>query len=118
VCALGEQPHRVRTPLLPVRAIVARRRRSRITFDEAADRGPTWDPDGRTVTFSSDRRSNSDAWSTPGDGTGSATLVFGFDRQIGEASLSPDGTWLVIRSALNPTALGPRDMYAVRTGVD
>jgi serine/threonine-protein kinase len=92
--------------------------RSRITFDEGADRGPTWSPDGRTVTFSSDRRSNSDAWSTSGDGTGSATLVFGFDRQIAEASLSPDGTWLVIRSALSPTALGRRDIYAVRPGVD
>ena len=91
---------------------------SRITFDGSGDRKPRWAPDGETVTFLSSRASANDVWSRRADGTGSAELVFDHEVDLAEGFWSPDGEWLLLRSAGPPGVEGARDILAIRPGVD
>ena len=92
--------------------------RSRLTFDAGWDGMPVWAPDGRTVTFLSDRGGDNDVWSRPGDGTGRAELVFDFERSLAKVQWSPDGEWLILRTAGTGGVEGGRDIFAVRPGAD
>jgi serine/threonine-protein kinase len=98
---------------------------SRLTFHDGEDRAPYWTPDGRAITFTSDRplpgdtaRSNRDVWQQPSDGTGEPTLLWDHALPISEAFWSPDGRWLVMRTAGPAGATGQRDILAVRPGTD
>ena len=64
-----------------------------LTNDPAADRSPSWSPDGARIAFVSDRDGGSDLYLMNADGSAVTRLTYGAhaDRQ---ASWSPDGTRL------------------------
>jgi Tol biopolymer transport system component len=92
----------------------------RITFSEDNDYRPLWTPDGQTVTyFSGSSTTDHNVWSRRADGTGEAVLLLDDVRSLNHGSWSPDGEWLVFRSAATQAmGLGLRDVLAFRPGVD
>ena len=72
--------------------------RSRLTFDDAMDKMPVWEPGGRDVTFLSNRNGNFDVWSKPADGTGEAELILDLDDSLFKIEWSPDGAWLLLQT--------------------
>ena len=84
-----------------------RGQRLRLTLDGARNDYPTWSPDGRSVTFTSDRASPSfDLWTKRSDGSGEPVLELDEEWAIAEALWSPDGTWFVHRTSTNVTGSG------------
>jgi Tol biopolymer transport system component len=88
---------------------------SRLTMHPGVDRSPAWTPDGRTITFlsnrpvttGSSRSSNAfNLWQQAADGTGEPTLaansgvdslarsIVGAGSDVTGAALSPDSRWL------------------------
>ena len=91
---------------------------TRLTFEGAVNRGPTWSPDGRSVTFVSNRAGQDDLWMRRADGSGRAELVLDMDEPITEALYSPDGEWLLfILATLGESNFGG-SIYGIRLGVD
>ena len=78
----------------------------RLTFEGAINRRPTWSPDGRFVTFLSNRADQYDIWTKRADASGDARLVLDWEQPINEVLYSPDGQWLIFRDA-------PDDIYGV-----
>jgi serine/threonine-protein kinase len=93
---------------------------SRITFDSVGDMRPRWMPDGKTVTYISERGNGANAalYGRRGDGTGPEELKLKLDRAIWEAVWSNDSKWLVVRTGGVAGAPGERDIYAMQLGVD
>jgi serine/threonine-protein kinase len=99
---------------------------TRLTLDAGIDQSPTWTPDGRAVTFLSDRSVAGDAsgtrrrfflWQQAADGTGEPELLWSRDGAT-EAFRSPDGRWLVFGTRSGTGASAQGDLFAVRPGVD
>ena len=90
----------------------------RLTFDEGEQREPWWSPDGQTVMYSSGVFGDRNIWSRSADGTGQATLVHDDERSFAQGTWSPDGEWLVYRTAHLTPDEGLRDIFAIRPGVD
>jgi Tol biopolymer transport system component len=89
---------------------------SRLTFHGERELRPGWTPDGRSVTFVSDRAGQQDVYVKRADGTGPAELLLDLDVPIWEASWSPDGTWLIVR--VGGAAEAQRDILGIRPGTD
>jgi Tol biopolymer transport system component len=88
--------------------------RLRLTLDGARNDYPAWTPDGRSVTFSSDRVSPSfDLWTKRSDGSGEPKLELDEEWAIAEARWSPDGAWFVHRTSGNVQGSG--DILGRRT---
>jgi serine/threonine-protein kinase len=99
---------------------------SRLTLHAGADRSPAWTPDGRAVTFLSDRPNSTDTtrqvnpfnvWEQVADGTGEPRLLWGKDGPT-EAFSSPDGRWLVLGATRSTGASAQREILAAHPGVD
>ena len=99
---------------------------SRLTMHDGADRSPAWTPDGRSITFLSDRpiptaaagKGNAfNLWEQAADGTGEPRLLWGGDRPT-EASWSPDRRWIVFGATRPAGASGQGDILAAQPGVD
>ena len=73
--------------------------RSRLTFDDAHEKMPVWEPGGGNVTYLSDRNGNFDVWSKAADGTGTPELVLDLEENIYGIRWSPDGEWLLLWTA-------------------
>jgi eukaryotic-like serine/threonine-protein kinase len=93
---------------------------SRLTFDPGQDVRPRWSPDGRVVTFLSDRGGRATSvYGSLATGTGGAELLLQDDqRTFWEAAYSPDGQWLLARTGGLATVAGGRDVWALRPGTD
>jgi serine/threonine-protein kinase len=95
---------------------------SRLTFDSADDYWPHWSPDGRSVTFASTRPVHDTTrvrtWTKRADGVGEASLLYASSREPAQVSWSPDGKWLVLRTAGTPAARGGRSILLARPGDD
>ena len=96
---------------------------SRLTFDEGPEQLPAWTPDGRTVTFTSWRTSESELsswcclWSIPANGAGEAEFVSGSpEMRVADGVWSPDGRWVVFRRNPSGPASTTRDVLALRPG--
>jgi serine/threonine-protein kinase len=90
----------------------------RLTFDQGIEWAPWWSADGRSVNYTTTER---DVWVVPADGTGAPELFIDAERPFRQGDWSPDGRWLVLRTAAQET--GPidqpdRDLLAFRPGVD
>ncbi|MEZ4415591.1 MAG: adenylate/guanylate cyclase domain-containing protein [Gemmatimonadota bacterium] len=91
---------------------------ARFTYDAGEERMPRFSPDGGSVLYLTDRDGNLDVWSRPADGTGTAVPLVDMEQSIAEAVWSPDGRWLVLRTAGAAGIIGNRDLFAIRPGVD
>jgi len=88
---------------------------SRLTVGDSADFRPGWAPDGRTVTYISNRAGKPELHARRADGTGADSLVLDLEIPINEAVTSHDGQWRVLRT--NELGTG-RDILALRVGQD
>jgi serine/threonine-protein kinase len=89
--------------------------RVRLTLDGARNDYPVWTPDGRSVTFTSDRVSPSfDLFTRRSDGTGEPQLEVDAEGAIAEALWSPDRSWLLFRTSTNVRGAG--DVMGRHTG--
>ncbi len=70
---------------------------SKLTFSGSTNYRPTWLPDGRSVLFVTNFRSERDIYSRRADGTAEAALVLDLPGQLQEAQVTKDGGWLVYR---------------------
>ncbi len=99
---------------------------SRLTLYSGEDRAPAWTPDGRAITFLSDRPIPPDTtrrpdrlglWEQAIDGTGEPRLLWGEDAPT-DGFLSSDGRWLVLGATGSSAVSAGGDILAVRFGVD
>lgn len=99
---------------------------SRLTLNAGQDRSPAWTPDGRTITFLSDRPTSTDTtrpanrfnvWEQAADGIGEPRLLWGKDGPT-DAFWSPDGRWIVLGATKSTGASAQGDILAAHPGVD
>jgi serine/threonine-protein kinase len=94
---------------------------TRFTFGPAQDLRPRFTPDGRSVTFLSDRDAQAnfaDVYLKSASGTGEPVRVMEHDLQLWEAVYAPDMEWLLGRTGGTRTAPGGRDVWAIQLGTD
>ncbi len=99
---------------------------SRLTLHAGVDRSPAWTPDGRAVTFLSDRGASTESngnghafgvWEQAADGTGEPRLLWGKDVPT-DAFRSPDGRWVVFGTTRATGASVQGEILALQPGVD
>jgi serine/threonine-protein kinase len=97
---------------------------SRLTLDPGQDLAPAWTPDGRAVTFFSDRPIPPDTarragrfamWQQAADGAEQPRLLWGGNAADG--FLGPDGRWIVLGASGSPSA-DAYDILAAHPGED
>ena len=89
--------------------------RTRLTFDAALDMMPVWTPDGRYVTFTSDREGNLDIFWKRADGAGEAVRLTQNPEGEIPASWSPDGRVLLYEVSSRDTLW---DLWTLRLDDD
>ncbi len=77
---------------------------------------PTWKPDGRSVTFSSNTAGSFGLWTKRADGSAQGVLQFSEKRNVYGARWSPDGKWLIYQTGAGEAGLG--DILGIRLGID
>ena len=91
---------------------------SRITFEGTLNVRPQWSPDGRSLTYVTNRSGPgvpSQLWMVAADGSGDHEPLVVAQREVEEGFLSPDGEWVVYRLGGTSTV---RDIYARPMGAD
>ncbi len=94
---------------------------TRLTMYDGIDRVPAFTPDGRSVTFLSDRPTVAgqkshgfSVWEQAVDGTGEPRLLWSKDAVI-NAFRSPDGKYLLMGANASPSSL---ELRVARPGID
>ena len=87
---------------------------SRLTFGGDGNDTPAWTPDGRYVSYRSNRDGHYSLWRRRADGVGSEELVADVGRNVVTADWSADGAWLLVSVAGPPS----RDILVMRLGSD
>ena len=90
---------------------------SRVTFSPGMDLLPQWKPDGQSITYRNGPLGAGSLWSVRADGTGEPELAYG-ELNATKGVWSPNGEWLVIRTAGVTGDETARDIFMVRPGVD
>jgi serine/threonine-protein kinase len=89
---------------------------TRLTFDGTLNYRAAWLPDGRSLSFSSDRDGLTHVFTVRADGSAKPERVMPQDTtQVDEALWSADGRWLIYRSGVVDAT---RDIYARATSGD
>ncbi|MBV8773179.1 MAG: serine/threonine-protein kinase [Deltaproteobacteria bacterium] len=92
----------------PIRAAAAERPQKLIASSRVDD-SPRYSPDGKRVTFSSDRSGTFEIWVCNSDGSNPVQLTFFRGPLVGSPNWSPDGRTIVFDSRPQ----GNADIYAV-----
>ena len=87
-----------------------------MTLEGKTSAYPTWTPDGRSVTFTSNAAGSFDLWTKRADGSAQAVLQVHEKRGAFSPRWSPDGKWLVFRGERG--AAGNADILGIRPGID
>ena len=88
---------------------------SRITFGDTGYFRPSWVPDGSHVVYLGDRGDGAGVpYVRRADGVSEATKLVKQKLGLAQALESPDGKWLILRTAVGETGNG--DIYGVRVG--
>ena len=77
---------------------------------------PTWTPDGRSVTFSSNVAAHLGLWTKRADGSVQAVPQFHEKRILWSSRWSPDGKWLIFVTDAGEAGAG--DILGIRPGMD
>jgi len=89
----------------------------KLTLDGRRNAYPQWTPDGRSLTFSSDRVDGIfRLWIKRADGSAQALVPIRENRNVFGPSWSPDGRWLVFQTATSESGAG--DIMGVQPGLD
>ena len=90
---------------------------TRLTFEGMQNTGLVWFPDGRSLTFSSNRGGQVELYQKRADGIGTADLLRDTTGvgSIWQGRWSHDGEWLLIRTG---GTANERDVWAYRPGID
>ena len=96
-------------------AEVARGILRRFTFDPGSDQVPAWSPDGKSITFSSNRKGAYDLYQKPSNGPGSEQLLLETPENKFPMGYSPDGRFLLFRNTSPSTNW---DLWALPLGGD
>jgi serine/threonine-protein kinase len=88
----------------------------KLTLEGKTNYFPTWTPDGRSVTFSSNVAGSIDVWTKRADGSAKAVRQFHEKRNVYGARWSPDGKWLIFQTGT--AGLGAGDILGIRPGID
>ena len=89
----------------------------KLTLDGRRNEDPEWTPDGRSLTFSSDRAEGAfHFWTKRVDGSAQAMVRIREKRRMYEPRWSPDGKWLVFQT--DPAESGAGDILGIRPGLD
>jgi serine/threonine-protein kinase len=88
----------------------------RLTFEGSRNLWPVWTPDGRFVTFGSNRTGQFDLWQKRADFSRSATQLHEVEVEVEAfpSAWSPDGRWLVFSSDRS----GNPNIYAIQPEID
>jgi serine/threonine-protein kinase len=87
----------------------------RLTFEGTSNNRPAWSPDGRSVTFITNRERNRSLWSVRADGSARAEPLLA-EGVVNEGFWSRDGQWIVFRQGSSGTRT--RDIRAIRPAED
>jgi len=87
----------------------------RLTFEGTTNNRPAWGPDGRSVTFITNRETNVSMWSVRADASARAERLLA-DDVVNEGFWSRDGEWIVFRKGSSGTRT--RDIRAIRPATD
>ncbi|MDX1493899.1 MAG: amidohydrolase family protein, partial [Longimicrobiales bacterium] len=85
---------------------------------EEGDYFPEWTPDSETIVWVSGPLGDLDLMSRAANGTTEPSVILDLDVPIAVARYSPDGEWMVLRTAGVGGQLGGRDILAMRLGQD
>ena len=89
---------------------------TRLSFEGTLNYRPAWRPDGRTLSFTSDRTGPSYLYTIRADGSSKPERYMAQDTmQVDEAQWSADGRWLIYRTGVTDNV---RDIFARGTGAD
>jgi len=90
--------------------------RIKLTSEGSENYYPTWTPDGRSVTFTSNAAGSYDLWTKRADGSAQALLQFHGKRGVVEPTWSQDGKWLLFQT--DEDEPGSLDILGIRPGTD
>jgi serine/threonine protein kinase/Tol biopolymer transport system component len=89
---------------------------SKLTLEGGGNTYPTWTPDGRSVTYTSDGVGTSEVRTKRADGSAQSLLEAHDARTLYAPHWSTDGKWLVFETSQGEVGSG--DILAIRPGVD
>jgi serine/threonine-protein kinase len=89
---------------------------SKLTLEGGENTYPTWTPDGRSVTYTSDVLGTSEVRTKRADGSAQSVLEAHDTRTLYAPHWSTDGKWIVFETSQGEQGIG--DILAIRPGVD
>ena len=89
--------------------------KTRLTFDEGAEREPTWSPSGREVTYAWQQGAGWNIASKTADGTAEATVLVDTEAHVFNADWSHDGQHLAYHEISTDTR---RNIWYLKPGGD
>ena len=69
--------------------------KTRLTFSHQANGNPIWSPNGKGITYCSNREGSWEVYTTPADGSGQAKVLLAGRLALTPNDWSPDGRFLV-----------------------
>ncbi len=94
---------------------------SRLSFEGSTNFRPNWTPDGRSVTYLSNRGDSTnsyDFYTQRADGSGKPEMLLNLEESITEGFYSPDGEWYILRTGGLAGVTGNRVIVGLRPGKD